>query len=256
MSESSSGGNRAAADPTGSQNRRWGLILGSLLGLVLGIGIGLLAYQVHLQRTAVNAFRGAGGMVYYSGECDSRGFDVAGRLPHGPAWLRKWGGHNLFDHPVAVRLYYQGTPRSGRELIEQLGRLRHLKLIVIDGIELHPQDLAPLAKLSELTSLSLESTVLADTDLDVLSGLPLTWLGLQRTRISDRGVRSLREMQTLKHLDLTRTRVTDKGIRALEGLTGLESLVVARCKVTSAGAERFRQKVPGCRVTWELLLVK
>ncbi|MBS1826423.1 MAG: hypothetical protein JST93_13985 [Acidobacteria bacterium] len=88
-----------------------------------------------------------------------------------------------------------------------------------------------LASFSSLRQLEIHMTSLTDDGLLHLASLPLEvlWLG---GPITDRGIKALSTMTTLKHLDVCCPRVTDEGVRALSRLKGLEVLWLSNCRIT------------------------
>jgi hypothetical protein len=152
-----------------------------------------------------------------------------------------------------LQVYNAAPSIRGEELTSNIARLPRLKLVSIWGVRLTMRDLENLSRLKELRTLHLGETVLDDVNLEPLSQLPLEWLGLPRTRVSDHGLPSLAEMHTLRHLDLTRTRVSDRGLGLLEGLSNLRHLNLSRTKVTLDGAKLLKTKLPDCEIVWEPL---
>ncbi|KAF6031623.1 hypothetical protein EB796_010055 [Bugula neritina] len=86
------------------------------------------------------------------------------------------------------------TRVSSRCLKEELPRLANLKVLGLQGLELHDDDLVFLAKLSKIRKLNLNDTLLTDTFVtkNYLAGCSsLELLSLCRTHISDRGLGSI-----------------------------------------------------------------
>ncbi len=69
----------------------------------------------------------------------------------------------------------------------------------------------------------------------------LTSLKLANSKtVTDKGVRHLARLTTLRELDLNSTSVTDEGLRVLHDLPALESLSLVMTNVTDAGLEHIR----------------
>jgi hypothetical protein len=232
------------------------------LRMFLLILLGLSTYGVwfaadrYRESKAVQRIISKGGFVDYGGLYDDNGrLKVAG-TPRGPAWLRRIIGNNVLDTPTSV--HFDGDTNSKRgadivsaDLVSDIVQLRSLKAVSISGIHLSEKDLECLCELKEVHSLFLGEKTLDDIDLDALKGLPLRWLALPRTRISDKGLLSLRDMDSLRYFDLTRTRISDKGIGALEGMSNLRTLSVRRTKVSREGATLLQSKLRDCNIEWE-----
>jgi hypothetical protein len=115
------------------------------------------------------------------------------------------------------------------------------------------ENLRSIAEMRELRSLYLGERTLDDFDLEPLRGLSLEWLALPRTRVSDKGLRSVKQIHSLRYLDLTRTRVTDGGVLDLAELRNLRRLRLERSKATPAGAKQLKARLPRCEIVWQNL---
>jgi len=77
----------------------------------------------------------------------------------------------------------------------------------------------------------------------------LTELHLEGTKITDKGLASLKGLKNLEYpSNLYGTAVTDAGLDQLSALTKLKHLYVWQTKVTDAGAGKLKQAVPGVEV--------
>lgn len=228
--------------------------------VVLLILTGAAAWIVikgYRQTLIVRRIKEAGGLVSYYCQVDGDGKPINRAQPRGPAWLRKVIGDDFFDEPYSVHINYRGhhrqVPDAAADVLVQIVRLPRLKSLSIEGIRLTTEDLGRIAEMRELRSLYLGERTLDDYDLEPLRALSLEWLALPRTRISDKGLRSLIEMHSLRYLDLTRTRVTDRGVLDLGGLQELRMLRLERSKTTLAGAKRLKTRLPRCKIVWQSL---
>ena len=116
-----------------------------------------------------------------------------------------------------------------------------LRRIRLDGQSgLQNDDLARLAGLVELTSLSLVDTPIGDAALAHLAGCAgLVELILTRTQVTDAGLKHLSRLGSLQELYLGGTQVTDSGLRALRELRSLRRLSVSQTGVTEAGLDHL-----------------
>jgi hypothetical protein len=71
-------------------------------------------------------------------------------------------------------------------------------------------------------------------------GRPVTVSFMGATGAFDFGLRHLREIRQLNHLDLSHTLVSDHGLEHLKGLTELQVLHLTGTKVTDAGLENLK----------------
>lgn len=241
--------------PPPRRRRWWPLSLRIFLAIVAVFGSwsAWLVWQAYRQHEVGRRIAAAGGIVEYNVDYDSSGKLVANSPTLIPTWLRRIAGDDRFDVPTVVRFYGANRPEAHPDFARLLGPLSEARSIAIDGYRMNSADLECLAQKSSLRSLGLTEMPLADEDLEIIQSLPLRWLSLHRTRISDHGLWHLSQMQTLEYLDLTRTRVGDAGLEFLEDLPNLRRLILNRCKVTRAGADALRLKLPQCQIQWEPL---
>jgi Leucine-rich repeat (LRR) protein len=115
------------------------------------------------------------------------------------------------------------------------GRIREVNANRNDQIT--ATDLAHVAKFSELTDLSLESTVIGDDALALISNLTkIEWLNLYRTKVSDAGLVYLSGFSQLQQLPVGETQVTDAGLSALVNLKKLHYLGLRGNRISDRGA--------------------
>jgi len=111
--------------------------------------------------------------------------------------------------------------------LKNLQPLAELSRLNLSNVKLDGQWLAPVAKFAKLRLLELNGTPLGDDDLVGLAG------------------------QRLTVLDLDRTRLTDNGLRGLPVLVpGLHHLSIQETNITAAGVAAFKQAAPDCLVDW------
>jgi hypothetical protein len=79
----------------------------------------------------------------------------------------------------------------------------------------------------------------------------LTVIGLERTQVSDNGLRQLMDMPKLDNVDLTNTSITDAGLEFLSKIKTLEYLHVEGTRVTANGISQVRSALPNCEVAWD-----
>jgi HEAT repeat protein len=102
-------------------------------------------------------------------------------------------------------------------------------------------DLAPLAGLPDVTYVGLNGSKITDRGLGFLAGLNrLQRLYIGDTQITDRGVAQIKGLTDLRELWLRGTGVSDAGAADLEKLTRLESLLLDRTTIGDAGIARLK----------------
>lgn len=220
----------------------WRLFWLATAVVLAAFGIGVVAPFCY-QQAALRAIRSAGG-------------DVSFR-PAGPEWLRRRFGNYapaLFSTPEIVWMNDPsrsllpvttgGSPptRSVTDAdVAPLARLTDLTMVDLGRTQVTDQGLAQIRGLRQLTALSLDGTAVADGGLEVVAGFPqLSWLVLYDTPIGDSGLSRLAGCTNLKRLVLSRTRVTDSGMACLSGLLQLEELHLSSTRVGDAGLEQVK----------------
>ncbi len=106
------------------------------------------------------------------------------------------------------------------------------------------------AKFKELDWVSLEAAPITDVCFPQFKNLTL--LNLARTRITDDGLRHLKDYPRLAVLNLSQTSISDAGLKHLWGLTRLQEVVVDRTKVTIEGVRELRIALQNCNVGTDL----
>jgi hypothetical protein len=132
-----------------------------------------------------------------------------------------------------------GIPRECLAALADAPELKHLRLV---GRTIASQDLALLASLRSLKSLTLESV--SETpygESGLLTHLPalpnLDALDLQQSSVFDDDLKYVAALPRLKSLNLNNTVVTGEGLAELAPLGSLEELTIGEDVVSTAGFE-------------------
>jgi hypothetical protein len=169
--------------------------------IVVGIGLGWIVHQAHLQRDTVAAIVRAGGAVRYNWEW-TNGKAIMGGEPSAPSWLVEFLGVDYFGHVTIVGLY--SPSRATYEALVQVGHLTQLQRLTLALSHVDDAALEHLGGLTELTYLDLQQTGVTDAGLANLKGLTnLQVLVLDSTRVSDLGLVHLGALRKLVHLQST-----------------------------------------------------
>lgn len=135
------------------------------------------------------------------------------------------------------------------------------------------EDLAGKDCFRSIAMVGAGDTGFTDTDMVVFDILPaVNWLELDRTHVSDVGLRHVKDLRRLEllsladtqvtdaglvhlarltklvHLSLCGTRITDRGLEHLKGLHRLHSLSLDDTEVTHSGVKELQQALPGCKI--------
>jgi internalin A len=76
---------------------------------------------------------------------------------------------------------------------------------------------------------------------DKQPGKPVVEVNLSQTKVTDAGLKELREFKSLRTLDLAYTQVTDAGLKELKELKSLQSLSLENTQVTDAGLKELKE---------------
>ncbi len=211
------------------------------LVLVLGGGLGWLAYRARVQRLAVAAIEAAGGKVYYDWQWGNGLPDPTKPRPNRPKWIVDALGVDSFDTVVGV---YLGGPgiKADDALMTQVGRLDYLTFLGLNGNPaITDAGLAHLRGLVRLRDLDLDSAGVRGPGLAHLTGMTrLESLDLSRCTVADADLAHLARLKSLKALDLDGRGITDAGLAHLAGLTRLERLRIWEGPVTAGGLAHLR----------------
>ena len=72
----------------------------------------------------------------------------------------------------------------------------------------------------------------------------LQLLSLAGTQVTDAGLKELKDLKTLIGLNLIGTQVTDAGLKELTNLTSLQTLYLSFTQVTDAGVKELKMALP------------
>ena len=176
----------------------------------------------------------------------------------------------------SIRFAGAKAERLGDQLIERLDgtRLRRLQFLEVPLTNAGVERLSSMPGLSELSDLSIRGARVDDDclkhfakfpalDWVSLEGAPitdacfphfrnLTLLNLGGTRITDDGLRHLKDYPRLIVLHLPRTSISDAGLKHLTGLSRLQELIIDHTNVTIEGIRELRIALPKCNIATDL----
>lgn len=97
--------------------------------------------------------------------------------------------------------------------------------------------------------LNLARTKITDAGLANISGIKsLEKLHLEKTGIGDEGLKHLKNLENLTYLNLYSTQVTDAGLEHLKNLKKLRRLYLWESKVTDAGVATLQKELPDVKI--------
>ena len=151
-----------------------------------------------------------------------------------PPWKRVSDPSNP-QNAIVEHAIREALEKPEGELITKadLEKVRYLE--VTD--DLTDEGLKEVAKLQQLTGLSLYDTKITDAGLkDVAKMKQLEYLGLASTQITDAGLKEVAKLRKLTELEFLAEQITDAGLKELAKLQQLEALRFDSCpKITDAG---------------------
>lgn len=167
--------------------------------------------------------------------------------------------------PPTVELWQFLTASLKKADASPTGRLEQLKRLgarlVFDddtrliGIHLGERrvtdaDLVHLKGLEHLQELDLTRTKITTAGLEHIQDLTsLKKLFLTETRVDEAGMLHLKKLKALTLLGLSGTKIGDRALDVLCELPSLRQLYCLGTAVSDAGARKFQQAVPECRIT-------
>ncbi|TWT36348.1 Leucine Rich repeats (2 copies) [Posidoniimonas corsicana] len=251
-----------------------------LLMTVTCLWTGRTAYLASRQSEAIKTISDARGIVGYQRE-QSVDENPNNRLRcSAPKWLINALGEDYFRTPISAEFASQVNRQEARgeicissDVIRALGNLRTLQAIGLSRNKLiDDAALGPLSNLSQLHTVSLNNTGVTGSGLKHLKAVPLTYLelshspvtndgiasirslrsleclGLNNTLVSDLGLERIAQFTRLRELSLNNTDVTDVGLARLGQTTTLQFVSLKGTKVSAAGVGAFKAAFPSCRV--------
>ena len=164
---------------------------------------------------------------------------------------------------IALYLVYQDhRDRAIRERLEQdraIERQAVAEIRKLDGFVTYGDPInswvksvtfIAIGELNDEGVAVINDTKITDDGLKHLKDLTkLDSLSLHSGKVTDDGLKHLSVLTSLQTLHLSISKVTDAGLEHLKGLTNLKSLSIRSPNVTDKGVERLRQALPNCKIT-------
>lgn len=146
-------------------------------------------------------------------------------------------------HVTALGGRVRRSPHPVSEWLRSIGWRRPLgaiRTIRLDGCAISDADLQPLGVLDELVELNLERTGITDDGLRHLRPLTrLEVLRISQTRITGQGLSQLHGLTQLSRLDVAGTQITDDDIEHILPLRRIEILNLGQTRVGAEGIRRL-----------------
>ena len=159
--------------------------------------------------------------------------------PRGPVWLRRLLGDDFFRNAVEACV----VTDAGMERLKGLPELRRLYLYspYVESKITHAGLGPAFRELTQLRELYLDRTRVTDAGLKHLEGLTkIEALSLGHTQVTDRGLGYVVGFSELQGLNLSDTQITDAGLERLKALPGLQGLSLAGTRVTDLGLRHLK----------------
>ena len=137
--------------------------------------------------------------------------------------------------PDDIAAMYSSSSDGGVDT-RSLAHLTGLRTLLMHATKLTDDELAAIGGMTELESLHLGASPIADSQLEHLVPLKkLRVLILRGTKVTDAGLATVAKMQSLEEIDLGDCDVGDPGMKHLAALKGLRKLAVEHTDVGDAG---------------------
>jgi eukaryotic-like serine/threonine-protein kinase len=138
------------------------------------------------------------------------------------------------------RLKLQGPHQNltGAGLVH-LQKLPKLNLLMLENMPLAVDALANVRNLPGLQTLMLETDI-TDEHLTYLAGAPVSSLTLSRTRVTDKGLLTLRKLPNLKTLQVNYSILTAASLQTIAGMNNLTKLDLSSTQLTDDGLAQLK----------------
>ncbi len=152
---------------------------------------------------------------------------------------------------LSIKSLFLSEIQMSPQVSDVLSRIEGTRSLHLGMKQVSNDDLAWVAS-CRLTSISLaveSSPQVTDEGLLHLRGGRLRTLRLNGTAISDAGLETLAEIESLTSLSIFRSPITDDGLMKLTKLKKLRSLSLMNTRVTDAGMRALKEQIPTLRYT-------
>jgi hypothetical protein len=208
-----------------------------LLGPALGTWI--YYYEKQPSRNAAFAFKELT-RRHWTVECewvaDSRSASWWGKLCGIGPMPRKCVVHA----PGALRLpratYRKQIPDEEMRMLAMLGSVDTLSMW---DVEISPEGMKCLGSLRDLRFLVMKNTSFGDSECRILRKEHLTEIWASKTEITDLGLSSLSEAESLAYLEVDGTNISDAGLSTIGKMKELKDLDISECQVTDRGIRQL-----------------
>ena len=240
------------------QKRRRRITIRSLLAVmvVFAAGFAWLSTQYRhslLCASAVDQLLAEGSFVMYE---PREGFLLSllpGSIEDPPGYLIDALGSDFFRSVSNVSTKTVFTGKDKKNIIPAVAKLTQLKRLRLCQLSLTTKDLFPLLNLKNLESLDLSKTRLDNGTLLWLRNTKLRWFDGSHTYLGDRVAMELAQCRDLQVLNMERTTITDAGLKHLHGKRSLSYLNIKRCPVTAQAVIKLSKTIPNCVIEYEPL---
>ena len=145
--------------------------------------------------------------------------------------------------------YLEVTDDLTDEGLKEVAKLQQLTGLSLYDTKITDAGLKDVAKMKQLESLGLDGTQITDAGLKEVAKLQnLTFLDLTNNKITEVGLKELAKLQKLKGLNLDNNKFTDVGLKEIAKLKQLTYLYLNDTKVTKAGVAELQKALPKCTI--------
>jgi Leucine-rich repeat (LRR) protein len=183
-------------------------------------------------------------------------FESLGAYPHlqalvmnGPKFTSTAALAGLTRHTALRSLQLGRSDQPGDDALAVLAKLSDLSSLRLESTALTDDVFDHLAPLAELRLLQVRSPKVTGSKLAGLASLAhLDQLSLAGCRLTDDSLAALAKASRLTRLDLSDTPVTDACLRHLAACPSLRTVKLTNSHVTRAGIARLRRELPDCLI--------
>ena len=185
------------------------------------------------QKIAIRKLSSLGSkFIYENQRTRIQGLGIPENRPPGPELLAQLLGPDFFD---TVGQVYGGR-KFTKDHIKILAQLYNIKAFSAWNAPVDDEFVRSLSTLKTIEYLDLSSTAVSDECAASLARLPIRFLNLSFTKIGDKAIEKICNIETLESLIIGETKISDKSLRLIATKSKkLKTLFIQRTNVSYAG---------------------
>ncbi|HEX7377402.1 MAG TPA: LamG-like jellyroll fold domain-containing protein, partial [Pirellulales bacterium] len=155
--------------------------------------------------------------------------------------------------PELRHIYLYEMPLTNAGLATVIRAMPSLESLGIAKTKIDQEGLKGLSALKNLKWLDINyNPAIADGGASWFPDLPhLEWMNLEGTKINDDSLEALAKLPAITELLLSNNPISDRGLKHLSRLGTLKHIGLNQTRITAAGIADFKRSLPSCRLVFE-----